>query len=96
MIQKEKETFGVSQEISYNTSKIESHRKMITCQHRGTATPMEPIKPTILDIATMRGRMNQPLTMAEGLLLPKSLNLESSTTESSTDCTYKKESPQLF
>lgn len=73
MIEEAKKSFGVSENVSYNTIKSRYRRNRLICNHRGTASPMETIEPAILEIAIMRGRMNQPLTVAEGLLLANSL-----------------------
>ena len=43
------------------------------CNHRGTESPMPVVEPAILEIAIQRGKMNQPLIVAKGLLLAKSM-----------------------
>ena len=48
-------------------------RKSIECHHRGTESPMSRLEPAILEIALQRGKMNQPLTVEEGLYLSNSL-----------------------
>ena len=42
-------------------------RNSIKCHHRGTESPMSRLEPAILEIALQRGKMNQPLTVEEGL-----------------------------
>ena len=42
---------------------------------------MEALEPAILDIAIQQGRMNQPLTVTEGLQLANSLIKKGSKTE---------------
>ena len=48
-------------------------RKSLKCSHRGTESPMSRLEPAILEIALQRGKMNQPLTVEEGLYLSNSL-----------------------
>ena len=73
IIDEAKEKYGVSETISYNTIKSRLRRKTIHCNHRGTESPMAAIEPAILEIALQRGKMNQLLTVAEGLQLANSL-----------------------
>ena len=59
--------------VSQSTIRSRVLRNRPTCKHRGIRTPMEALEPAILEIAIQRGRMNQPLTVAEGLQLANSL-----------------------
>ena len=42
-------------------------------EHRGTPTPMAPLEPALLEIVIQRSKMNQPLTVTEGLQLANSM-----------------------
>ena len=59
--------------VSQSTIRSRVLRCRLTCKHRGTRTPMEALEAAILEIAIQGGRMNQPLTVAEGLQLSNSL-----------------------
>ena len=48
-------------------------KKLLKCNHRGTESPMSRLEPAILEIALQRGKMNQPLTVEEGLYPSNSL-----------------------
>ena len=48
-------------------------RNSLRCSHRGTVSPMASLEPLIFEIALQKGRMNQPLTVGEGLRLSNSL-----------------------
>jgi len=67
--------------VSQSTIRSRVLRCRLTCKHRGTRTPMEALEPAILEIAIQRGRMNQPLTVTEGLQLANSLIKKGSKTE---------------
>ena len=56
-------------------------RKSLQCHHRGTESPMAKLEPAILEIALQQGKMNQPLTVEEGLYLSNSLIKPGSKTE---------------
>ena len=94
IIDEAKEKYGVSETISYNTIKSRLRRKTIQCNHRGTESPMAAIEPAILEIAIQRGKMNQPLTVAEGLRLANSLIKPGSKLESKV-MTYLRKRGQL-
>jgi len=68
-----KQKYNITTSISVNTIKSRIQRKKLECKHRGTESPMAMIEAAILEIAIQRGRMNQPLTVAEGLHLANSL-----------------------
>ena len=67
--------------VSQSTIRSRVLRNRLTCKHRCTRTPMEALEPAILDIAIQQGRMNQPLTVTEGLQLANSLIKKGSKTE---------------
>ena len=76
--------------VSQSTIRSRVLRNSPTCKHRGTRTPMEALEPAILEIAIQRGRMNQPLTVAEGLQLANSLIKKGSKTETEVMMYLKK------
>ena len=77
LIEEAKEKYNVRENVSHK--KIQSciqarfARNSLKCNHRGTVSPMAPLEPIILEIALQKGRMNQPLTVEEGLHLSNSL-----------------------
>ena len=73
MVNKTKEKYGVDDNVSFNTIKSRFQRKSIICNHRGIESPMAVVEPAILEISIQRGKMNQLLTVAKGLLLANSL-----------------------
>lgn len=73
IVNEAKQKYDIKTKISFNTIKSRIKRKKLECKHRGTESPMVMIEPAILEIAIQRGRMNQPLTVAEGLHLANSL-----------------------
>ena len=77
LIEEAKVKYNVSEPICYKNvqSCVQTRfkRKSLACSHRGTVSPMTPLEPIILEIALQRGRMNQPLTVEEGLHLSNSL-----------------------
>ena len=77
--------YNVSEPICYkniqNVVQTRYKRNSLKCRHRGTASPMAQLEPIILEIALQKGRMNQPLTVEEGLHLSNSLIKPGSTIE---------------
>ena len=74
IIKKAQEKYNVrNKDVPLSTIRSRLYQNSIECNHRGTSSPMEAIEPAILQIAIQRGRMNQPLTVAEGLQLSNSL-----------------------
>ena len=72
-----KAKYNVSETINFkNVQKCVQtrfQRNSLRCSHQGTVSPMAPLEPLILEIAVQKGRMNQPLTVEEGLHLSNSL-----------------------
>ena len=77
LLEEAKVKYNVSEPICYkniqNVVQTRYKRNSLKCRHRGTASPMVPLEPIILEIALQKGRMNQPLTVEEGLHLLNSL-----------------------
>ena len=69
--------YNVSETINFkNVQKCVQtrfQRNSLRCSHRGTVSPMVPLEPLILEIALQKRRINQSLTVEEGLYLSNSL-----------------------
>ena len=85
LLEEAKVKYKVSEPICYkniqNIVQTRYKRNSLKCMHRGTASPMASLEPIILEIALQKGRMNQPLTVEEGLHLSNSLIKPSSKIE---------------
>ena len=77
LIKEARVKFNVSEAIRFRNVQrcvqTRFSRNSLKCNHRGTVFPMTPLEPIILEIALQRGRMNQPLSVEEGLHLSNSL-----------------------
>ena len=85
MLDKAKEKYKVEKNVDVRSVqrciRRRFERKSLQCHHRGTESPMAKLEPAILEIALQRGKMNQPLTVKEGLYLSNSLIKPVSKTE---------------
>ena len=74
--------FGMDKcDISIKTVQSRFKRNKLIVPHRGTESPMSTVEPALLQIAIQRGKMNQPLTVQEGLQLANSMIKLGSVTE---------------
>ena len=77
-----KQKFGMDKcNISLKTVQSRFQREKIAVSHRGTESPMSAVEPALLEIVIQRGKMNQPLTVQEGLQLANSMIKPGSVTE---------------
>ena len=65
--------FNTNEQISIKTIQSRYRRKNLYVEHRGTPTPMAPLESALLEIVIQMGKMNQPLTVNEGLQLANSM-----------------------
>ena len=65
--------FKTNEKISIKTIQSRYRRKNLYVEHHGTPTPMAPLEPALLEIVIQRSKMNQPLTVNEGLQLANSM-----------------------
>ena len=77
-----KSRFGMDKcDISIKTVQSRFRRKKLIVPHRGTESPMATVEPALLQIVIQKGKMNQPLTVQEGLQLANSMIKPASETE---------------
>ena len=69
IVQDANNKFNTNEQISIKTIQSRYRRKNPYVEHRGTPTPMAPLESALLEIAIQIGKMNQPLTVNEGLQL---------------------------
>ena len=73
IIEDAKNKFNIDEIISIRTIQSRYCRKNIVVKHRGTATPMAPLEPALLEIVIQKSKMNQPLTVDNALQLANSM-----------------------
>ena len=61
--------WNTNEKISIKTIQSRYRRNNLFAEHCGTPTPMAPLESALLEIAIQIGKMNQPLTVNEGLQL---------------------------
>ena len=59
--------FNINEKIIIKTIQSRYCRKILNVEHRGTSTPMAPLEPALLEVVIQKRKMNQPLTVDEGL-----------------------------
>ena len=69
--------------IPIKTIQTRFRSNTMSVSHRGTKSPMSYLEPVLLQIVIQRGKMNQPLTVTEGLQLANSMIKVGSVTEKS-------------
>ena len=73
IVKEANEKFDRNEKISIKTLQSRYCRNKLFVEHRGTPTPMAPLEPALLEIVIQRSKMNQPLTVTEGLQLVNSM-----------------------
>ena len=68
-------------DISIKTVHGRFQRNKVAVSHRGTVSPMSVVEPALLQNVIKRGKVNQPLTVQEGLQLTNSMIKSRSVTE---------------
>ena len=83
IIEEAKLKYGLPKECNIPIKTIQSRyrRNRPIVSHRGTVFPMEKIEPALLQIVIQKGKMNQPLSVNEGLQLANSMIKVGSQTE---------------
>ena len=67
IVKEANEKFDTNEKISIKTMQSRYCRNKLFVEHCGTPTPMAPLEPALLEIVIQMGKMNQPLTVNEGL-----------------------------
>ena len=65
--------FNTNEKICIKTIQSRYCRNNLYIEHHGTPTPMDPLESALLEIVIQMGKMNQPLTVNEGLQLANSM-----------------------
>ena len=77
MLEKDKEEYKVEENVDVRSVqrcvRRKFERKSLKCHHWGSDSPLSRLEPSILEIALQWGKMNQTLTVEEGLYLSNSL-----------------------
>ena len=73
--------FNTNEKISIKTIKSRLRRNNLFDEHCGTPTSMASLESEFLEIVIQMGKMNQPLTVNEGLQLANSMIKPGSNTE---------------
>ena len=73
IVKEANEKFDTNEKISIKTIQSRYRRNKLFVEHRGTPTAMAPLEPALLEIVIQMGKMNQPLTVNEGLQLANSM-----------------------
>ena len=73
IIEDAQEKYGLEKNIPIKTIQSRYRRNRMIVTHRSTVSPMAQIEPALLQILIQKGKMNQPLTVDEGLQLANSM-----------------------
>ena len=72
-IDEEKQKYGVSDKISFESIWSRLKQNNLDVTHPGTCSPMEDVGDSIVAIAVQKGKMNEPLTCKEDSMLANNL-----------------------